>query len=166
MSTAINGKTFTLLNGDIPVRDFANSPYDLLVFTSADAQAIEACRQFPNAQYFTWASDHDIYHRSWFSALVAELEANSSANLAWSFCGRIDADDNPIERPVHRFETRGLANPIERFRVTLKASLNGETVVRNMAHGLFPRDAVTHGPGQQYLLMPVWITQLGHFLEN
>lgn len=114
----------------------------------------EARRLFPDALYFAWASDHDVYHESWFSAVAVILENNPSASLAWSLCKRIDANSQPMDRVVHRFETRGLTDPIDRFRVTLKASLSGETVVGNMAYGLFRRDVFNQGPGLRYVLIP------------
>lgn len=114
----------------------------------------EARRRFPQAAFFAWASDHDRYHPAWFERHAAALDQTPEATLAWPLCDRIDADGNPVARAVHRFHTHGLTSPLGRFRATLIASLDGRTVVGNMAYGLFRMDAFAGGPGLRFLLVP------------
>ena len=114
----------------------------------------EAVQRFPKAPYFAWGSDHDLYHPRWLGQLVAALETNPDASLAWPYCYRMDGAGRILERVVHRFETSGISDPLVRFRTTLRASLTGETVVGNMIYGLFRREALAYGPGLRYLLLP------------
>ncbi len=115
---------------------------------------VEAIRRFPEAPYFAWGSDHDLYHPRWLGLVVAALETEPNATLAWSLCHRVDAEGRILQRAVHRFDTSDLPGSIGRFRRTLRANLSGETVVGNMIYGLFRREALANGPGLRYLLLP------------
>jgi glycosyltransferase involved in cell wall biosynthesis len=113
----------------------------------------EARRRFPEAPYFAWGSDHDLYHPRWLACLTAALDARPEAGLAWPLSPRIDAEGRLLERVLHRFASEQ-ATPLARFRRTLKASLTGETVVGNMIYGLFRREVFEGGPGLPRLLLP------------
>ncbi|OAB60852.1 hypothetical protein AY599_21580 [Leptolyngbya valderiana BDU 20041] len=113
----------------------------------------EARRRFPDAPYFAWGSDHDLYHPRWLACLVAALEAAPEASLAWPLSPRIDGEGRMLERVLHRFAAEE-RRPLERFRRTLKASLTGQTVVGNMIYGLFRRSVFDDGPGLPRLLLP------------
>ncbi len=113
----------------------------------------EARRRYPDAPYFAWGSDHDLYHPRWLACLVAALEARPEASLAWPLSPRIDAEGRLLERVLHRFAAEE-RRPLERFRRTLKANLTGETVVGNMIYGLFRRSVFEGGPGLARLLLP------------
>lgn len=113
----------------------------------------EARQRFPDAPYFAWGSDHDLYHPRWIDRLVAALDATPTASLAWPLCPRIDANGRLLARARHVFEAREPA-PRVRFRRTLRASLRGETVVGNMIYGLFRRSVLDDGPGLAAVLLP------------
>jgi hypothetical protein len=55
--------------------------------------------QYPTADYFAWGSDHDIWHPQWLERLVAALDAQPGAVLAYPRFVRVDADGTPIKAP-------------------------------------------------------------------
>jgi glycosyltransferase involved in cell wall biosynthesis len=75
----------------------------------------------PTFEYFAWASDNDLREPTWLSVLVRELEADPEAAIAYSRFGTFDENGRSDERAARwLFESRGIDNPIPRFRVTKK----------------------------------------------
>ena len=102
-------------------------------------RAFEVVRETcPDAAYFAWASDHDVWHPKWLGALVEDLDANSGAVLSYPLTRMIDARDQPLPRAPIRFETRGLANPHTRLRHLFR-ELRG---AGSMVYGLYRCDAL------------------------
>lgn len=68
----------------------------------------------PRAEYFAWASDHDVCHPRWLGCLADALAADTDAVLATPDSAVIDATRRlrPIRRP---FETRGEADAARRL---------------------------------------------------
>jgi len=54
---------------------------------------------FPNARYFAWGSDHDRWHERWLERLVAELESNPAAVMAYPRVVRINEAGEEITHP-------------------------------------------------------------------
>jgi hypothetical protein len=68
-----------------------------------------ALERHPEAEYFAWASDHDLWEPAWLEALVAELDRHPEAVLAYPQSEVIDADGRVVRGPWS-FETRGLGD--------------------------------------------------------
>jgi glycosyltransferase involved in cell wall biosynthesis len=97
-----------------------------------------AGRRFPEAAYFAWASDHDVWHARWLEALAAELDAHSEAVLAYPLFVRIDGAGAEYPTREQRFETAGVASPVERVRRTARAL----TTAGELVYGLARCDAL------------------------
>jgi glycosyltransferase involved in cell wall biosynthesis len=97
-----------------------------------------AGERFPDAAYFAWASDHDVWHPQWLEVLAAELDAHPEAVLAYPAGVRID--DTGAEYPTRPrpFDTAGMTVASERFRRTGRAM----TGTGDMIYGLARRDAL------------------------
>ncbi|MEJ7786580.1 MAG: glycosyltransferase family 2 protein [Solirubrobacteraceae bacterium] len=87
-------------------------------------------RLYPEAPYFAWASDHDVWHPHWLERLVAELEREPEAVLAYP---RFASIHGQRARPKgRRFESRGLREPARRLAVSYPQVEPGY-----MVYGLF-----------------------------
>ncbi len=63
----------------------------------------------PETDYFAWAAGHDRHHPQWLEALLAALEDNPRAVLAWPLTAPIDDNGDPLPgAPVPRYHTAGL----------------------------------------------------------
>lgn len=87
--------------------------------------------RWPTAEYFAWASDHDVWHPRWLSRLVSELDAEPDAVLAYPLTSRIDPEGRPTDKRPWRFETRREPSQDTRFRLALQHMSAG-----NMVYGL------------------------------
>lgn len=92
---------------------------------------------FPEAPYFAWASDHDVWEPGWLEGLASELDAHPEAALAYPACVRIDETGAQVPSREHRFDTAGVALPGERLRRTIREMPAGD-----MIYGLIRRDAL------------------------
>jgi glycosyltransferase involved in cell wall biosynthesis len=73
-----------------------------------------AAREFPAAQYFAWASDHDWWHPDWLGRVRAGLERHPTAVLAYALTQRVDDNLVPLDKPPKAFDTTALDNPAAR----------------------------------------------------
>jgi glycosyltransferase involved in cell wall biosynthesis len=100
-------------------------------------RAFELARsQHPEAEFFAWGSDHDVWEPGWLEALVARLDAVPEAVLAYPQSVRID-DDGEIIRGSFQFDTSGVTDTRERIRITCAGVSAG-----NMVYGLYRADAL------------------------
>jgi hypothetical protein len=60
------------------------------------------------AEYFAWGSDHDRWHPEWLAKLVAELQRDPRAVLAYPLTERMDPEGMPLSKPSKRFDTGGV----------------------------------------------------------
>jgi glycosyltransferase involved in cell wall biosynthesis len=90
---------------------------------------------YPDAEYFAWVSDHDVWHPHWLHELVAMLDREPAAVLAYPESLRMRDGDN--KRIGRGFETRGLASPGARMRAAATSMLAGD-----MIYGLMRSDAL------------------------
>src|SRR5215471_5164319 len=68
-----------------------------------------ALSEYPNAEYFAWASDHDRWHPDWLARLTRELDSHPNVVLAYPVCSWIDDDGAPVEKRPRRFSTYEIA---------------------------------------------------------
>jgi Glycosyl transferase family 2 len=74
-----------------------------------------ATRDFPSAEYFAWASDHDRWHPHWLGRLVETLDRNPSLVLAYPMTQRMEPDGTPVEKDLRVFQTVGLTDVGDRW---------------------------------------------------
>jgi glycosyltransferase involved in cell wall biosynthesis len=103
---------------------------------------------YPDARYFAWGSDHDVWHPDWLGELIAALEANPGNVLAYPLAEAISDDGSRHKRGERRFQTAGVIDPLERLRLA-----NGEMHAGDMIYGLYRVDALLRcGPFPATLL--------------
>lgn len=85
-------------------------------------RAFDLAREwFPDAAYFAWASDHDVWHPDWLAAATAELDANPAAVLAYPLAVRIDEAGAEYPTRERAFETKGVASARDRVRLAARS---------------------------------------------
>ena len=90
-----------------------------------------AVERHPHAEYFAWASDHDVWHPRWLEAMIAELDEHPEAVLAYPQSVVIDASGELIRGPWS-FDTGGVDNDRARLKAATRGMRAGE-----MVYGLF-----------------------------
>jgi len=104
----------------------------------------------PGAQYFAFASDHDLWHPSWLAQLAAALEAHEDAVLAYPLVQRIDENGEIVSRRrIKSFDTVGFASARARFMATLNQTGGGD-----MIYGLFRAEELGEVGTYRRLLRP------------
>ena len=91
----------------------------------------------PQARYFAWASDHDVWAPRWLERLAAELDRHPEAVLAYPLAVRIDDAGSEYPTRERLFESAGVADPRERLR-RVAGELRG---AGEMVYGLMRRSA-------------------------
>lgn len=107
----------------------------------------ESLRQAPEARYFAWGSDHDVWRPGWLQALTAALDADPSAVLAYSLVARVNPDESV--GGDWRFDTGGVASPLDRLGRTVRNGVAGD-----MIYGLFRADVPRDVGGYQRVIFP------------
>ena len=69
-----------------------------------------------DAPYFAWVSDHDRWHLRWLEQLVAALDADPRAALAYPITRRMAQGGTELEKGPRLFETAGVEDVGERWR--------------------------------------------------
>ncbi len=112
-------------------------------------RAYELARELhPEAPYFAWGSDHDLWNAEWLEMLSSELEQHSEAVLAYGLRAVLSDEDQVLTR-TWRFETSGAKDPRARLTQTTQGMAAGY-----MIYGLF-RSNVPAGCGIfRSVLMP------------
>lgn len=93
----------------------------------------------PDARYFAWGSDHDLWEPIWVERLVDALEADPSAVHAVGSTIRIDADGRPLAsaRPTLPRGARVSTSRLERLARVMLFAQSGSAV-----YGLFRADVL------------------------
>jgi len=91
-----------------------------------------ALASFPDAEFFAWGSDHDVWDPRWLASLVRALDANPNAVLAYPLVDAIDDGGNHVKRTERRLDTSGIADPVARIRAFARARRAGD-----MVYGLY-----------------------------
>lgn len=76
-----------------------------------------ACEAGEPVEYFAWASDHDRWHPEWLATLVAELDGHPEVVLAYPLTHRIGSNGESLDKPARSFETFGVADREDRWKV-------------------------------------------------
>lgn len=102
-------------------------------------RALELARErHPEAEYFAWASDHDVWQPGWLEALLAQLDPHPEAVLAYPQSVRIGDEGKRLRpEPPWRWDTAGQSDPAERFRRFARHAGAGD-----MVYGLFRLSAL------------------------
>jgi len=77
--------------------------------------AERAMAECPAAPYFAWVSDHDRWHPRWLERMVAELDADASAVLAYPITRRMTPDGQELDKGPRLFDTASQADLYERW---------------------------------------------------
>jgi glycosyltransferase involved in cell wall biosynthesis len=95
-------------------------------------QVFELGRElYPTAEYFAWASDHDVWHPRWLSALVAEIDRYPDVAMVYPLSARIGASGEVIGLP-RAFDMFGIVGRYERLRLACRG-----LPANQMVYGLF-----------------------------
>jgi hypothetical protein len=97
-----------------------------------------AMRECPSATYFAWVSDHDRWHPRWLERLLAELEADPEAVLAYPITRRIGQTGAELDKGPRLFDTIGCRDVAARWRHMCHAAV----AAGDMVYGLMRRDAL------------------------
>ena len=103
----------------------------------------------PDAEYFAWASDHDIWHPRWLRRLVDVLDQHPEVVLAYPRNRRIGPDGVMTDKRPWEFETAGVDHLRTRFRLTMRHMSAG-----NMIYGLGRTDAIRRAGVFRHVLVP------------
>jgi glycosyltransferase involved in cell wall biosynthesis len=82
----------------------------------------------PGAEFFAWASDHDIWHEDWLATLMAELESHPEAVLAYPLTLRISERGADAGQRPRAVDTSGQTAPAERLRTVIHRVKAGDTI--------------------------------------
>jgi glycosyltransferase involved in cell wall biosynthesis len=75
-----------------------------------------ARRDYPDAEYFAWMSDHDRWDPRWLGRMLEALDAHPDAVLAYPQTLRMDERGALVEKEPRVFDTSGVADARERWR--------------------------------------------------
>jgi glycosyltransferase involved in cell wall biosynthesis len=113
-------------------------------------RAFQLARQrHPEAEYFAWTSDHDLWHPRWLQQLVDALDANREVVLAYPLNRRIDAGGELLKRKPWVFDTFGVASRWARLRMGI-----GRMRAGNMVYGLYRADVLARAGVYRRVVIP------------
>jgi glycosyltransferase involved in cell wall biosynthesis len=109
-----------------------------------------ALERYPEASYFAWGSDHDLWHRDWLGRMVEALDADPHAVLAYPLAVFINDRDEVISsRPWPPFDTAGVEDVRKRLRDCFLGMKAG-----NMVYGLYRLDVLARIGGLRDVVGP------------
>lgn len=108
-----------------------------------------ARKMFPEAEFFAWASDHDIWHPAWLERSTAVFDANPSAVVVCPRSFRMDADGTIAKSLEVDLNTVGVEPVLKRFRKTFREMSAG-----NMVYGLYRAEALKKAGILRWQLLP------------
>jgi glycosyltransferase involved in cell wall biosynthesis len=123
---------------------------DRLGMVGNSVHAFELARQrHPEAEYFAWASDHDLWHPRWLQQLVDTLDSNPDVVLAYPLNRRIGTRGEILARKPWSFDTFGIADPWRRVTKSIRGMSAG-----NMVYGLYRADVLARAGVYRRILVP------------
>jgi glycosyltransferase involved in cell wall biosynthesis len=100
---------------DPRVKYFRHDNRQAMIATWRDVVQI-ALRECPAAEYFAWVSDHDRWHPRWLERLLAELESDRDAVIAYPITRRIGQTGAELDKGPRLFDTTGCVDVRSRWR--------------------------------------------------
>ncbi|MBI4263004.1 MAG: putative sugar O-methyltransferase [Acidobacteria bacterium] len=97
-----------------------------------------AARQWPSAEYFAWVSDHDWWHPRWLERMIAELDADAGAVLAYPITRRVTSAGEEIDKGARLFDTAADSDLRARWRRFCREGVGAG----DMVYGLVRLDAL------------------------
>jgi glycosyltransferase involved in cell wall biosynthesis len=120
-----------------------------------------ARKTWPEARYFAWGSDHDVWHTRWLSSLVAALESRPDATVAYPLAVRISEEGELQKGKPPRLDTRGYPGWLGRYAKSFMDLAAGY-----MVYGLYRVDALERFGPFPATLAPDRLLLLGLSLEG
>lgn len=108
-----------------------------------------AREKYPDAPYFAWASDHDLWHPRWLQQLVAALDAHHEVVLAYPKNRRIGPSGELLARKTWTFDTFGMTDAWSRVKLSIREMSAG-----NMVYGLYRADTLARAGVYRRILVP------------
>ena len=113
-------------------------------------RAFYAARErYPDAEYFAWASDHDLWHPRWLEQMVRALDAHPDVVLTYPLNRRVGVKGEVLKRRPWAFDTFGATSPWVRMRSGIKDMSAG-----NMVYGLFRIGPLERAGVYRHVLVP------------
>jgi glycosyltransferase involved in cell wall biosynthesis len=113
-------------------------------------RAFELARQrHPEAEYFAWTSDHDLWHPRWLQQLVDALDADPDVVLAYPLNRRIDLGGELLKRKPWVFDTFGMNSRWTRLREGIRRMRAG-----NMVYGLYRVEVLARAGVYRRIVIP------------
>ena len=103
----------------------------------------------PDARYFAWGSDHDVWLPRWLEALRSALQESPEAVLAYPLMARIVDGEVRTRTGPRILDTRGVESPLGRLGATARNAAAG-----SMVYGLFRADALERAGVLRRVLAP------------
>jgi glycosyltransferase involved in cell wall biosynthesis len=123
--------------GDSRVKYFRHESRRAMVATWRDVVSV-AGRECPSAEYFAWASDHDRWHPQWLERLIAELDGDPSAVLAYPITRRMTQEGVDLDKGPRLFDTADCENRRTRWTRMCHNGIGAG----DMVYGLMRLDAL------------------------
>jgi glycosyltransferase involved in cell wall biosynthesis len=105
--------------------------------------------RYPEAEYFAWASDHDLWHPRWLQELVDALDRHPDVVLAYPLNRRIGPAGEVLARRPWAFDTFGISDSWKRLRLSIRQMSAG-----NMVYGLYRVDLLARAGVYRRVLVP------------
>jgi glycosyltransferase involved in cell wall biosynthesis len=113
-------------------------------------RAVElASIRYPNAPYFAWASDHDVWHPEWLERLMAELDADRATVLAYPYGAAISEMGEDLPWRPKKFDNREIRGRQQRVLAAIAGVSAGWA-----AYGLFRADTLRRCGIYRDVLLP------------
>jgi glycosyltransferase involved in cell wall biosynthesis len=109
----------------------------------------EARERFPDAEYFAWASDHDLWHPRWLQELVETLDRHPEVVLAYPLNRRIGPSGAVLARKPWAFDTFGVTDTWTRLSLSIRKMSAG-----NMVYGLYRVNLLARAGVYRRVLVP------------
>jgi glycosyltransferase involved in cell wall biosynthesis len=123
---------------DSRIKYFRHDSRQAMIATWRDVAQL-AMRECPSTEYFAWVSDHDRWHPRWLERLLAELEGDPDAVLAYPITRRIGQTGAELDKGPRLFDTTGCADRRARWRRMCHAAVGAG----DMVYGLMRMSALT-----------------------
>ena len=134
---------------DPRIKYFRHDTRQAMIATWCDVVRI-ATRECPSAQFFAWVSDHDRWHPRWLERLLAELEGDPDAVIAYPITRRIGQTGAELDKGPRLFDTAGCADLRSRWRHMCHAGVGAG----DMVYGLMRLSALTRAGIFRRVLRP------------